>query len=122
MSLMPSDLPSFLWGAAIGGVAAFATGFLKKAGEHAFGFVANKLNPKPPEPIQLDGKFIPSRYAPGDCAWVHEVKLYDFEEMGYTYYPHPKGNARCFRITSDGRTPFREFLLVKPGASEVAGA
>ena len=122
MSLLPTDLPSFAWGALLGGVAAFATGFLKKAGEHAFGYLANRINPKPPEPFQVDGRFVPTRFAPSDCAWVNEVKLYEYEEKGYTYYPHSKNNARCYRMTSDGMKPLKEFLLVQPGAKEVASA
>ena len=122
MSFLPNDWPSFAWGAAIAGVAAFGTGFLKKAGEHSFTQVAAKLNPKPPEPEQVDGRFAPTRFAPGACAWVAEPKLYEYEEKGYTYYAHPKNGARCFRNTSDGRGSVREFLLVQPGAEEVAGA
>lgn len=122
MSLLPTDLPSFVWGAVLAGIAAFATGFLKHAGERAFGYIANKLNPKPPEPTQVDGHFVPTRFVPSECAWVNEVKLYEYEAKGYTYYPHPKSRARCFRITSDGMRPLKEFLLVQPGAKEVAGA
>ena len=122
MSFLPTDLPSFAWGALIGAVAAFGTGFLKKAGEHAFTLIAGKMNPKPPEPEQVDGRFIPTSFAPGVCAWVREVQLYEYEETGYTYYPHPKNEARCFRITSDGMKPVKEFLLVQPGSVRVAGA
>jgi hypothetical protein len=122
MSFLPTDLPSFAWGALIGAVAAFGTGFLKKAGEHVFTLVAGKVNPKPPEPEQVDGRFVPTRFAPGVCAWVREVQLYEYEEKGYTYYPHPKNEARCFRITSDGMKPVKEFLLVQPGSARVAGA
>lgn len=121
MSFLPTDFPSFVWGAAITGVAAFATGFLKKGGEHAFTKVAAKLNPKPPDPEQVDGRFALPTSA-GPCAWVSELKLYEYEEKGYTYYPHPKNGARCFRNTSDGRNPVREFLLVLPEAQKVADA
>lgn len=120
MFFLPSDWPSFIWGALIGAVAAFVTGFLKKAGEHAYSSVEAKLNPKPPEPIQIDGKFVFARFAPGECAWVSEVKLYEFEQKGYTYYPYPKDDARCYRITSDGCNPIKEFLLVQPSAKELA--
>ena len=122
MPLLPTDLPSFVWGLLIGGAAAFLTGFLKKAGEHAFTLVASKIHPKPPEPEQVDGKFYPTIFAPSDCAWVNEVKLYEYEAKGYTYYPHPKNNARCFRITSDGTRRLKEFLLVKPEAQRVPHA
>jgi hypothetical protein len=122
MSFLPSDLSSFVWGALAGGVAAFATGLLKKAGERTFTAVENKLNPKPPEPVQVDGRFVPKRYSPPDCAWVNELKLYDYEHKGYTYYPHAKADARCFRITSDGRNSLKEFLLVQPNAKRTPDA
>ena len=110
---MSLDWPNLLANA---GVIAVITLVVKQAGERGFAFIANKLNPKPPEPVQIDGKFVATRFAPGECAWVNETERYDYEEKGYTYYPHPRSNARCFRITSDGR----EFLLVQPGAKEVS--
>lgn len=122
MSFLPTDWNSFAWGALIGGIAAFSTGFLKKAGEHTFSWLASKVNPKPPEPEKVDGKFVPISFAPGVCSWVREVQLYEYDEKGYTYYPHPKNSARCFRVTSDGKNLFHEFLLVQPGAVEVACA
>lgn len=122
MAFLPTDFSSFAWGAFVGAVAAFGTGFLKKAGEHAFESIAGKLNPIPPEPAQVDGRFVPTRFAPGECAWVGEVKLYEYEGKGYTYYPHPRNNAHCYRLTSDGRQPIKEFLLVSPGAKEIINA
>lgn len=122
MVFLPTDLTSFIWGTLIGAVAAFGTGFLQKAGEHAFIYFKNKINPKPPEPEQVDGHFVPVTFLPGECAWVNEGKLYDYEQKGYSYYPHPKNNARCFRMTSDGRHHIKEFLLVQPGAKEVVSA
>lgn len=122
MSLLPTDLSSFAWGLVLGAGAAFAAGFLQKAGDHAFVYLASKISPSPPEPVQVDGRFLPTRFAPGDCAWVNEIKLYDCEAQGYTYYLHPKSNARCYRVTSDGARPLKEFLLVKPGAKEIPSA
>ncbi len=122
MPLYPTNLPSFIWGAVIGGVAAFATGFFKNAGEHAFAYIANKVHPAPPTPVQVNGKFAPVRFPPSQCAWVNEVKLYEYEAKGYSYYPHPQNGVRCYRVTSDGMRPLKEFLLVQPGAQEVAGA
>ena len=118
MSFLPTDWSSFLWGMLIGSVAAFGTGFLKKAGEHAFSYLVGKINPKLPDPEQVDGRFVPTRFPAGLCAWVREVQLYEYEQRSYTYYPHPKNNARCFRVTSDGKNPVKEFLLVRPGVKE----
>ena len=119
MPLTPTDWPSFALGALLGAVAAFGTGFLKKAGEHAFGYLSNKISPKPPEPIQVDGKFVPIRFAPSECAWVNEAKLYDYEQKGYSYYPHPKKDTRCFRLASSDRSTVKEFLLVQPNSKRV---
>lgn len=116
MSLLPTDLPSFAWGALAGAVAAFGTGFLKKAGESAFALIARKINPPPPEPVQVDGHFVATAFAPADCAWVGEAHVYDYETKGYTHYPHPKNGAQCFRIVFDGTKPAKQILLVQPGA------
>ncbi len=122
MAFLPTDLPSFAWGALVGAIAAFGTGFLQKVGEHVFAYIRDKINPKHPEPEQIDGHFVPVTFACSECAWVNEVKLYEYEQKGYSYYPHPKNNARCFRITSDGRHPIKEFLLVQPRAKKMANA
>jgi len=117
VTFLPSDLASFLWGAAIGAVAAFGTGFLQRAGEKSFERFERWRNPPDPEPTQVDGKFEPTRYNPGRCAWIRDLKLYEYEAKGYTYYAHPKTGGRCFRITSDGRSPVKEFLMVEPGVA-----
>ena len=122
MSFFPTDWVSFLWGVVLAGMAAFSTGFLKKAGEHAFAAIEKKFNPGKPEPVQVDGKFVPTRFAPESCAWVWEVQLYEYESNGYTHYPHPSNGARCFRTTSRGGAPIKEFLLVQPGVTEIDAA
>lgn len=43
------DISSFLWGAALGVIGAFATGFFKKAGEDGYSWVKKKINPKASE-------------------------------------------------------------------------
>ena len=118
MSLLPSDLPSFLWGAVAGIAAAFGTGFFKKAGEGFFAFLSNKIHPKPVEPIQVDGKFVATIYESGKCAWVSELQLYDFEARDYFYYPHPNKNARCYRLTPNGSQLLKEFLMVQPNTKK----
>lgn len=49
MSFLPTDLPSVLWGVALGGVIAFANGFLKKAGAAAFDSLRGKFSVRPSE-------------------------------------------------------------------------
>lgn len=43
------NLSSFLWGIALGVIAAFGTGFLKKAGEDFYSWAKKKVNPKASE-------------------------------------------------------------------------
>jgi hypothetical protein len=116
MSLLPTDLPSFTWGAVVGVAAAFGTGFLKKAGEQAYSWLAHKINPPPVQPIQVDGRFVATAFEPSHCAWVGEPLVYDYETKGYTHYPHPKNGARCLRTIWDGNKSVTEVLLVQPGA------
>jgi hypothetical protein len=49
MSILPSDFTSFIWGIALGAIAAFGAGFLKKAGEDCYSWIRNKLSPKAPD-------------------------------------------------------------------------
>jgi hypothetical protein len=117
MFFLPLDPNSFTLGAVVGIVGAFGTGFLKKAGEDFYSWVKNKIHPKLPESIQIDGTFLPSQFEPGSCAWIRQERLYEFEEQAYSYYPHRKNGARCFRVTYDGSKPLTEYLMVKPGAT-----
>ena len=121
MQILPTgwNWASFIWGAGIGAVAAFGTGFFQKVGEHFFDFLKNKINPLPPEPKQLGGSFIPTTYQPGDCAWIRDYQLYDYEQKGYFYYPYSEDEAKCYRLASDGTKPVKEFLMVKLDAQRV---
>ena len=121
MQILPTgwNWASFIWGACIGTVTAFGAGFLQKAGEHFFDLLKNKVSPPPLEPKQLGGSFIPTTYQPGDCAWIRDYQLYDYEQKGYFYYPHPEDEAKCYRVTSDGTKPVKEFLMVKLDAQRV---
>ncbi len=122
MSLLPTDMISFLWGSVAGGLMIFSSGFLKKAGEHAFSYLTKRLNPLQPEPVQVDGQFTPSQFAPHQCSWVNAVGVYDYEAKGFIYYPHPKTGGKCFRVIADGSQPLKQFLVVQPGAQRVASA
>lgn len=117
--ILPTDLPSFLWGAAVAGLGFFLTGFLTKAGEKAFEHVANKL--KPPEPTEMPRGFVPTAYAPGDCAWVAGVKIDEYVDAKYGFYPHPKTGGKCYRLTANGTVQVKEYLMHKPGAKQQIG-
>ena len=47
MSFLPTDLPSFLWGAGLAALAAFGTGFLTKAGEAVAEHLKGKVTATP---------------------------------------------------------------------------
>jgi hypothetical protein len=46
MSILPSDITSFVWGIALGVIGAFSAGFLKKAGEDFYARIMKKISPK----------------------------------------------------------------------------
>jgi len=117
---MQFDWSSFIGGAVVGGLAVFATGFLKKAGEQTYTAFHRRLFPEPLGPIEVDRKFSPSLYKAGGCSWVVELDVSEFEDKEFTHYTHPSGAPKCFRITSDGRRTFKEFLMVKPDAEKNA--
>jgi hypothetical protein len=114
------DWSSFVWGAVVGAIAAFATGFLKKAGEHAYERFRSKLFPELPGPIEVDRRFEPTLYKPGGCSWVAENRVGEFEDKGYVHYPHPAGAPKCFRVTFDGPRTLKEFLMVNPDAEQIS--
>ena len=114
------DLSSFIWGAVIVAAIWFASSFISEAGKDAWDWFKSEVNPPPPEPIKVDGKFVPEIYVPGSCAWVREETLYDYEANDYFYYPHPKNGTKCFRETYSGNNKYTEWLMVKPGAKKAA--
>jgi hypothetical protein len=114
---MPWDWSSFLSGAAITAAAsAFGTGFAKKAGEASWDALRKRIYKAPLPNIEIDRHFDPVLFRGGDCAWVPELRVEEFEDRDYTHYPHPSGAPRCFRLTSDGRQMVKEFLMVSPDA------
>jgi hypothetical protein len=120
MTFLPTDWPSFLWGAIVGLLAAFFTGFFTKAGEHAYTAVHSKLFPKPMEPIEVDRHFAPDLYKLGSCSWVSEIDVPEFEDKGFIHYPHQSGSPKCYRTTYNGHANVSEFLMVQPGAEKNA--
>lgn len=97
----------------------FAKGFLKKLGEDCYAWIKRKLFRGPPEPARVDNTFVPTSYAPEDCHWVREEKLFKYDDEGYTYYPHPKTRGRTYRLVLHANTQTREFLVVRPGATRL---
>ena len=116
MSFLPTDLVSFIWGIVLALLGAFFTGFFKKAGEHGYEAVRARLLPPPKQPVEVDRHFEPTLFKPEACAWVRETRVQEFEEKRYTHYPHATGAPGCYRITSNGISSFKEFLMVTPDA------
>jgi hypothetical protein len=107
---------SFLSGVAVTGLVAFGSGFAKKAGEAAWDAVRSRIWPAPAGDIEVERDFDAVLFRPGDCAWVPELRVPEFEDRNFTHYPHRSGAPRCYRMTSDGRTMYKEFLMVSPDA------
>jgi hypothetical protein len=114
MSFLPTDWPSVVWGIVIGAVGAVFTGLFKKAGEYAWTAIRSRF--KPPEPIRVANNFDPVVFEPGECAWVPETKVELRASEGFTFYPHPKRNAKCFRTVQTGHGPSNEYLMARPNA------
>lgn len=116
MNWFPADLPSFVWGVVVGLVGAVFTGFLREAGKDGYLWLKEKILRSPPDPVKVDGRFVPELYEPGLCAWVGEEKVYDYERKGWTYYPHPRDDAKCYREVWTGNRKSLEYLMVQPEA------
>ena len=112
-------MAEFLGGLGVG----FATGFLTKAGEDAWtsvlSRVRNRLWPPPPQPVEVDGTFVPTQYPPGSCGWVPELAVYEAEQRRLTYYPHPESGSKCYRMVPHGSRLVKEFLMVQPGTEKI---
>ncbi len=122
MSWLPQDWVSFLWGAVLAGVGILASSFFKKLGEDLYAWTKRKVVPTKPQPVRVEAQFQPTLYAPGDCVWAAEEKLYKYHEELYTHYPHPKTGGHVYRIASPGPLPRKEFLLAKPHAQKAIAA
>jgi len=113
------EILSYLLGLVLIAAGLMFHGFFKEVGKDIWGYLKSKFNPPDPDPIKVDGSFDSKQPTPSNRAWVNESKLYDFESRGYTYYPHPKNQAKCFRETGAGNNRYIEFLMVKPDADKV---
>lgn len=111
---------SFVFGVVLGAAGMLATGFLRAAGSDLYQYLKKRINPPPLEPVKVGSHFDPVLYEPGSCAWVREEKVDDYEHDKYTFYPHPKSGAKCFREAWVGPQKRIEFLMVRPDATRKA--
>ena len=111
---MGIDLGSLSIGVVIGtAIGALINGFFKKMGEDAY-TAAKGI-------VKQEIKFVEVvRRYDADCtdgaalAWVSEARLYECQNLGYTYRTIDNQNNGCYRITHDGRTTYKEYLMIKP--------
>jgi len=107
MDVLPKDITSFVWGLVVGGLVLFFSGVLKKAGDDSWSAAKARLFPTQPEPIKVAREFNPNLHEQGTFSWVPEEKIFGAEAGGHTFFRHPNGGAKCFRIVQ-GR---KEFLM-----------
>jgi hypothetical protein len=117
VSLIPTDWTSFIWGIAVGGLAALFSGVIKKAGEDLYCLIKARI--KAPEPVPVSHDFDPILFEHGECSWVPESKRATRATEGYTYYPHGKRGAKCFRMVHTVHGQTNEWLMVRPNAKRL---
>jgi len=123
MSLLPTDLTSFIWGLLIGAAAIFLHGFVSKFGEDAADAVKRRIFPKPsepplrPQPVEVDKSFLPPVCQGGSCIGVRELQTGEKEAQGYTFYLDPDDAAKRYRVVGMGNgTTLNEYLMLRNDA------
>ncbi len=113
---MSIDLGSLSIGFFIGTAAgALITGFFKKMGEDVYA-KAKQIVSSERKFVEVDRRYEPDCTDGASLAWVSEAKLYECKNFGFKYRIIDDKNNGCFRITSDGRSSYKEYLMVKPNA------
>jgi hypothetical protein len=107
----------FLSGLLIGALAAFGTGFLKKAGETFFTAIYKKYFDDSQEFVEVGSSYEVSPSAEIQFAWVAEFKTYEFLNKGFRFHWIDDKKNGCFRKTSDGRRVYKEFLMSRAAVS-----
>ncbi|VTU16494.1 hypothetical protein SRS16CHR_01790 [Variovorax sp. SRS16] len=75
-------------------------------------------DPKRPNE-EVSPKFLATRYAPGDCAWVNKFDIFERQDEGWTHYPGPRTGGNAYRETPNGGQTLTEYLMVRPDARPV---
>ena len=107
---MSIDFGSFSIGVVMG---ALITGFFKKMGEDAYA-AAKEIIKQEPKFVEVDRRYEADCTDGASLAWVSEAKLYECKNLGYAYRTIDNQNHGCYRITHDGRTSYKEYLMTKP--------
>lgn len=115
MSLLPTDLVSFLWGILIAAIGIVLTGFLREAGRELWHAIKRRLNPPTPDDVLVDLRFEPPKGMQSNCVWTRGESVSRRLENGYKFYPHPSNGGKCVR----GQGPEKSYLMVKPDGKEI---
>lgn len=111
---MSIDISSLSIGVVIGTViGALITGFFKKMGEDAYASVKQIISQEP-KFVEVDRRYEPNCSDGASLSWVSETRLYEYKNLGFKFRIIDDLNQGCYRITHDGRTTYKEYLMSKP--------
>ena len=109
------DAWSFLAGLVVGALGAFFTGFMTEAGRDAYARLRGKLEPEPPDDVEVPHNYQQTQYAMESCIWSPPSKIAEREFEAYTYCAHPSNGGRTYRVEPNGR----HYLMVEPGTEKL---
>ena len=111
---MSLDISSLSIGVVIGtAIGALLTGFFKKMGEDTYSSV-KKIISQEQRFVEVDRRYEPDTSDYISLSWVSEAKLYEYKNLGFKFRIIDDQNQGCYRNTNDGRTTFKEYLMIKP--------
>lgn len=103
----------FFLGWLVGIISVIATGFMKGLGRDLYTEVKKRIL-KEPTFVEVDRSYEPSGSQSQKYVWVPESKRVQKLQAGYKYNFEDAKRTVYFRKTSDGRSVFNEYLMIKP--------
>lgn len=111
---MSLDINSLTIGLVIGtAIGAVITGFFRKMGEDAYGS-AKKIISREQKFVEVDRRYEPDTSDGTSLSWVSEAKLYEYKNFGFRFRVIDNQNQGCYRLTHDGLSTYKEYLMIKP--------
>ena len=111
---MSLDINSLTIGLVIGtAIGAVITGFFRKMGEDAYGS-AKKIISREQKFVEVDRRYEPDTSDGASLSWVSEAKLYEYKNFGFKFRVIDNQKQGCYRITHDGLSTYKEYLMIKP--------
>lgn len=107
---MSLDISSLSIGVVIG---ALVTGFFKKMGEDAYASMKKLISPEQ-RFVEVDRRYDPDTSDGTSLSWVSEAMLYEYKNLGFKFRIIDDQNQGCYRNTHDGRSTYKEYLMIKP--------